>query len=62
MNREQAEHILDGYMLIFGNPNMEDADHALREIILDAMTSSNYRTIGYVSTYPSITMPANLTN
>ena len=39
MTRSQAENILNGYLLIFSNPNMEDAVQALREIILNAMTS-----------------------
>ena len=58
MNKKQAENILDGYLLIFSNPNMEDAANALREIILDAM--SDAKTSGYVSTYPhTITVPTN---
>ena len=54
MNKKQAEHILDGYLLIFGNPNMENAAKALREIILDAMSDGK---TGYISTYPNITIP-----
>ena len=58
MNREQAERILDGYLLIHGNPKMDGAANALREIILDAMT--DYKTGWYGSTNPyTITIPTN---
>ena len=57
MNRQQAEHILSGYLRIWGNSSLEDAAESLREIILDAMTE--YRTSGpsansYGITWPSI--------
>lgn len=60
MNRQQAEHILSGYLRIWSNPNMEDAAESLREIILDAMTE--YRTSGssansYGITWPNIVVP-----
>lgn len=54
MNRQQAEHILDAYTMM-ARASMEsqeeaDAKHALREVILDAMTNCNVTT-------PSITWP-----
>ena len=54
MNREQAEHILDAYTMM-ARASMEsqeeaDAKHALREVILDAMTNCNVTT-------PSIIWP-----
>ena len=50
MNREQAGHLLDAYVrMMMRNP--DEATEALREVILDAMTS--YR----VQAVPSITVP-----
>lgn len=37
MNREQAENILDAYVLL-SETKMEKASDSLREVILDAMT------------------------
>ena len=65
MNRQQAEHILDAYTMMAA-ASMESQDeanakHALREVILDAMTeyrskpSSNWPGIGI--TYPSTGKP-----
>lgn len=50
MNREQAGHLLDAYTRMMMRSPDEAAD-ALREVILDAMTS--YR----VQTVPGITLP-----
>lgn len=44
MNREQAEHLLDAYVLM-GVQGTPKAKNALKEIILDAMASKNYYTI-----------------
>lgn len=61
MNREQAEHILDAYLLtcrkidadgIYPDSESEKARDALREVILDAMTEYRVK-----SNYPSITYP-----
>lgn len=41
MNREQAEHLLDAYVLM-GVQSMPKAKEALKEVILDAMTSTTY--------------------
>ena len=50
MNREQAGHLLDAYVrMMMRNP--DEATDALREVILDAMTS--YR----VQSVPSVTVP-----
>ena len=57
MTRTQAEHILDAYLLVWSSTNMDAAASALRDVILDAMT--DFKTSGYVSTYPSITIPTN---
>lgn len=51
MNRKQAEHILDAYVRILARGCDEDAAGALREVILDAMTSC------YSATTPSIAWP-----
>ena len=51
MNREQAEHILDAYVRTRSRVSDKDASDALREVILDAMTS--YK----VTTTPRITWP-----
>ena len=53
MNREQASNILDAYLLIWSNPNMDDASKALRDVILDAMTQYKPSTV----TVPNITFP-----
>jgi len=50
MNRNQAENILDAYVLLY-ETNAVKATDALREVILDAMTSVRY----YPITYPNIT-------
>jgi len=54
MNRQQAEHILDAYVRIRMNEADSDASDALREVILDAMTSYGTMTI----TTPRITWPS----
>lgn len=54
MNREQAENILDAYVLLSTTSNKAASD-SLREVILDAMTE--YRTSGITVT-PGITWPA----
>lgn len=51
MNRQQAEHILDAYVLMSASKMKESSD-ALREVILDAMTEYRVK-----SNYPSITYP-----
>ncbi len=51
MNREQAEHILDAYVRMRMRGGDEEAAGALREVILDAMTS-------YRVTMPNITWPS----
>ena len=53
MNREQAENILDAYVLLSANKNKAASD-SLREVILDAMTE--YRSSG-VTVSPGITWP-----
>lgn len=52
MNREQAENILDAYVLLSTTSNKAASD-SLREVILDAMTE--YRS--KPTTWPSITIP-----
>ena len=61
MNREQAEHILDAYLLtcrkidadgIYPDTESENVRDALREVILDAMTE--YRS--KPTTWPGITV------
>lgn len=54
MNREQAEHILDAYVRMGMRESDKDASDALREVILDAMTESEYMPKPY---YPNITYP-----
>lgn len=54
MNREQASNILDAYMRIWRLEVDEDAEKALRDIILDAMTQYKASTI----TVPNITYPS----
>lgn len=51
MNRQQAEHILDAYVRMRIRESDKDASDALREVILDAMTSYQ------ITTAPSITWP-----
>ena len=58
MNREQAGNILDAYVLLY-ETNAVKATDALREVILDAMTSFKPATGGIVTT-PYIGYP--LTN
>ena len=48
MNRKQAEHILDAYVHITVFEGVDEASKALREVIIDAMTTS----------YPTITLPS----
>ena len=43
MNRQQAEHILDAYVRLRMQGGDEEASGALREVVLDAMTS--YRVV-----------------
>lgn len=63
MNREQAEHILDAYLLtcrkidddgIYPDSESEKARDALREVILDVMTEYKSKPI----TLPGITLPS----
>lgn len=54
MNREQAANILDAYVLL-DMTNAKAASDALREVILDAMTSSAYNH-GTLRTPNGITM------
>lgn len=67
MNREQAEHILDAYLLtcrkidadgIYPDSESEKARDALREVILDVMTE--YRSKPS-STWHAITLPVDST-
>ncbi len=51
MNRQQAEHILDAYVRLRIQGGDEEATGALREVVLDAMTSIT------VMSYPQITWP-----
>ena len=43
MNRQQAEHILDAYVRLRMQGGDEEAASALREVVIDAMTS--YRVV-----------------
>ena len=52
MNRAEAEHILDAYVLL-STTNMEAASDSLRNVILDAMTTVRY--------WPYITTPNKYT-
>jgi len=57
MNRQQAAHLLDAYVLL-GEADAKDTDCAwesLREVILDAMTE--YKTVTYPITVPNLTNP-----
>ena len=55
MNREQAENILDAYVLLSTTKNKAASD-SLREVILDAMTEYRYSGITWPSTKP-MTVP-----
>lgn len=59
MNREQAEHLLDAYVRMMIRDPDEAAD-ALREVILDAMTSYRMQTVPGI-TWPSTTYPSTPT-
>ena len=58
MNRQQSEHILDAYVLLRMLGGEEEAADALREVILDTMTTERVVKEQVVSTYPRITLPA----
>ena len=57
MNRQQAEHILDAYARMRMRGGDEEAVDALREVILDVMTTERVVKEQVVSTYPRITLP-----
>lgn len=59
MNRQQAEHILEAYINLECSGGDNNARAALREVILDAMTSySNFSGTSYPRiTLPGITVP-----
>ena len=63
MNREQAGHLLDAYVGMESCGGDGKARAALREVILDAMTSCRVTTpsITWPSTYPS-TVPNVIPN
>ena len=63
MNRQQAEHILDAYVRMMMREPDKDASDALREVILDAMTSYRVTTpnITWPNTYP-LTVPNVIPN
>lgn len=64
MNREQAEHILEAYVRMRMRESDKDASDALREVILDAMTSYKVTTtssITWPNTYP-LTVPNVISN
>ena len=58
MNREQAEHLLDANVLM-GVQGTPKAKNALKEVILDAMTSTTYYpiTIGCPTPSKPVTTP-----
>ena len=60
MNREQASNILDAYMRIWRLEVDEDAEKALRDTILDAMTYYKPSTI--TVPYPKVTYTDSPTN
>ena len=55
MNRTQAEHILDAYVLL----NTTSAKEALREVILDAMTNYKAEGITFSSPWNVKTVPCS---
>lgn len=57
MNRQQAEHILEAYVCLRMQNGDEEAADALREVILDAMTTERVVKERVVSTHPRITIP-----
>lgn len=63
MNREQAEHLLDAYVGMESCGGDDKARAALREVILDAMTSYRVTTpnITWPNTYP-LTVPNVIPN
>ena len=63
MNRNQAEHILDAYLELASGKKHEAAANALRDVILDAMTSSapNYYTIPSITYKPTENTPLKWT-
>lgn len=63
MNRQQAEHILEAYINLEYSGGDNNARAALREVILDAMTSYRVTTpnITWLSTYP-LTVPNVIPN
>ena len=58
MNREQAGHLLDAYVrMMMRDP--DEATDALREVILDAMTSYRAQAVPPITSAPGIsTWPA----
>ena len=55
MSRTQAEHLLSAYVEMTGKKDV-DAAEALKEVILDAMSSSYITTVPYYPyRYPGIT-------
>lgn len=58
MTRTEAEHLLDAYVLM-GVQSMPKAKEALKEVILDAMTSTTYYpiTISNPKPWPSWPYP-----
>lgn len=59
MNRQQAEHVLEAYISLECSGGDNNARAALREVILDAMTS--YRVTTPTITWPS-TQPLTVPN
>lgn len=59
MNRQQAEHILEAYINLENSGGDNKARAALREVILDAMTSYKASTINYpiIAYSPAQTIP-----
>ena len=56
MSRTQAEHLLSAYVEMTGKKKDVDAAEALKEVILDAMSSNYITTVPYYPyRYPGIT-------
>lgn len=52
MTKEQAEHVLDAYVTIKNAQWDKDAEESLRNVILDAMTSTTTPSITWRDTRP----------
>lgn len=52
MTKEQAEHILDAYVALKNAQWDKDAEETLRNVILDAMTSTTTPSITWRDTRP----------